>query len=181
MNPLKKLKIDSERYRIDQSLGVGFFSYLRLFCVVDFWPVFWFRMMEYCAYGNTSFFKKILKLFFVVLRPVAEGMSGARIMVGANIGPGLLLHQSVGVIICAEAVIGSNCTLYAGACLVHRADGRGLGAPNLGDNVSVAIGSVVLGPVFIGNRVIVGAHSLVINNVESGKTVVGTPARPIGN
>ena len=179
MSPIRKLKADAQRFKADQSLGSGFLSNLRLILVVDFWPVFWFRMMEYCLWGRPSRFKKIFKFFIVILRPIAEGFSGARIMPGAQIGAGLLLHQSVGVVICAEAVIGENCTLFAGSCIVHRADGKGLGAPVISDNAFIALGALIIGPVSIGNNAIVGANSSVFSDVGDGVTVIGSPARPL--
>lgn len=174
---LVKLKIDAARFKADQALGHGLKANLRLILVVDFWPVLWFRLMEHCTTGNVTYLKKIIKALVVLFRPIAEGFSGARIMPGAEIGAGLLLHQSVGVVICAEAIIGTNCTFYANACVVHRADGKGLGAPVIGNDVAISIGSYVVGHVRIGDGVIVGANSVVLKDIAAGCVAAGSPAR----
>ena len=176
MSPIKKLKSDAQRFKADQSLGSGFFSNLRLLLVVDFWPVFWFRMMEYCMESPRKLIFS-LKLCLVFLRPFVEGFSGARIRPGAKIGAGFLLHNSVGVIVSSEAIIGDNCSLFSCSCVVHRADGKGLGAPIIGNNVTISVGSIIVGPVILGDNVFVGANSLVLQNIPANAKAVGSPAR----
>ena len=49
----------------------------------------------------------------------------------------------------------------------------------MGDNVSVGVGAVILGPVLIGSNVIVGANSVVNRDVPENVIVFGIPARVI--
>ena len=51
--------------------------------------------------------------------------------------------------------------------------------PIIGNNVYFGSGCKVLGPVKIGNNVVIGANSLVITDVPDDCTVVGVPARII--
>jgi serine O-acetyltransferase len=53
------------------------------------------------------------------------------------------------------------------------------GAPELGDAVFVGTGAKILGPVKIGNGAIIGAGSVVIDDVPAHTTVAGVPARVI--
>jgi serine O-acetyltransferase len=46
--------------------------------------------------------------------------------------------------------------------------------------VNVGTGSKVIGPVTVGAGAVIGANSVVVDDVAPGSVVVGAPARPIG-
>ena len=95
-----------------------------------------------------------------------------------DIGPGLILPHPQGI------VIGANC-IGRNAIIYHRVT---LGAkkmdpiwnsnkrPFVGDDVLLGSGSVVLGPVKIGDRVQIGANTVVFTNIADDMNVVGQPA-----
>lgn len=96
----------------------------------------------------------------------------------AQIGPGLRIHHMGPIIINNEVTIGSNCTLRVGNILGNRTDAS---CPTLGDRVTLGAGAQILGGITVGDDVTVGAMSLVIHDVPSNSTVVGVPARVIGD
>ncbi len=49
--------------------------------------------------------------------------------------------------------------------------------PIIGDRVFIGTGVKILGPITIGDDVRIGANAVVIDDVPSGSTVVGVPAR----
>jgi serine O-acetyltransferase len=49
--------------------------------------------------------------------------------------------------------------------------------PTLGNNVLVGAGTIVLGPIHIGDNARIGAASLVIHDVPANAVAVGVPAR----
>jgi len=51
--------------------------------------------------------------------------------------------------------------------------------PIIGERVHIGTGAKVLGPITIGDDVRIGANAVVINDVPSGATVVGAPARVV--
>ena len=51
--------------------------------------------------------------------------------------------------------------------------------PTLLDNIAVGSGAKVLGNITIGNRVRIGANSVVVKDVADGLTVTGVPGRPL--
>lgn len=55
-----------------------------------------------------------------------------------------------------------------------------LTGPTIGRNVRIGTGSKILGPVVIGDRASIGANAVVVDDVDAGVTVVGAPARPLG-
>lgn len=99
----------------------------------------------------------------------------------AIIGPGLFLPHAGYVIVASNATIGRHCTLTQGVTIGHRAGGRelSLDSPVIGDRVYVGPGAAILGPVNIGDDVLIGANAVVVNSVSPRAVVVGNPARVI--
>lgn len=111
-----------------------------------------------------------------ILARVNLGINGIDIDFRARIGPGVLLQHPVGVVIGGDCVLGANVTLMSGVVLGRRdvVSGPDTGAyPSLGDDILIGAGTAVLGPVKVGNKAKIGAHSLVLANVQPGATVVG--------
>jgi serine O-acetyltransferase len=94
---------------------------------------------------------------------------------GAEFGPGLVFVQSTGLVINGRVRGGSNVTLYHQVTLGGEQDR----VPVLGDNVLIAAGAKVVGPVRIGDGATVGLNSAVFRNVPSNTTVLGVPAQPV--
>lgn len=88
---------------------------------------------------------------------------------------GLIIQHGFATIISAKS-IGENCKIYQQVTIGYN---HRLEAPVLGDNVEVCCGAKVIGGVHIGNNVLVGANSLVINDIPSNCVVVGCPAKII--
>jgi serine O-acetyltransferase len=99
----------------------------------------------------------------------------------ATIGSGLFLPHAGYVIVASNATIGRHCTLTQGVTIGHRAGGRGssLDSPVIGNRVYVGPGAAILGPVNVGDDVLIGANAVVIDSVSSRAVVVGNPARVI--
>lgn len=55
----------------------------------------------------------------------------------------------------------------------------GGGVPTIGNNVTIYVGAVILGEVLLDDGCVVGAMSLVRQNVEKNTTVAGIPAKII--
>jgi serine O-acetyltransferase len=49
--------------------------------------------------------------------------------------------------------------------------------PSIGRNVSIGTGAKVIGPVAVEDGAVIGANAVVVDDVGSGETVVGAPAR----
>lgn len=109
---------------------------------------------------------------------------GGPLRIGDNtyLGHGVHLHALDPV------TIGSDCVLADGVFIGssdHDRDDRhrvhGTGAITIGDRVFIGERVVVLGGVSIGDGATVGANAVVTKDVAAGTTVVGTPARIIGD
>ena len=117
---------------------------------------------------------------------VARFITGIEIHPGAKIGKNIFIDHGAAVVIGETSHIGDNVTLYHGATLgginpSNNSDSqRNIKRhPTIGDNVVIASGAQILGPITIGKNARIGANAVVLRAVEENTTVVGVPARPV--
>lgn len=84
-------------------------------------------------------------------------------------------HSGIGVVIHQDAVIGNDCVIGQGITIGGRS--KNPQVPVIGDKVYVAAGARVLGPIKIGNNVIIAPNAVVIKDVAEGTIVGGIPAK----
>ena len=94
----------------------------------------------------------------------------AKIGSGSHFGYG-----GIGVVIHRNTVIGENCQIGANVTIGGKSGHPQV--PIIGDNVYLATGCKILGPIKIGNNVTVGANAVVVEDVPDNVTVVGIPAK----
>ncbi len=85
-------------------------------------------------------------------------------------------HGGIGVLIHPEAVLGDN--VMIGPHVVIGGNFRP-GAPVIGNNVWIAPGAKILGPITVGSNVIIGANAVVLHDVPDNSVAAGIPARVI--
>lgn len=104
---------------------------------------------------------------------------GLEAAVRCPIGPGLFIPHSQGIVIGA-ARIGANATIYHGVTLGAKeldftySESR---RPTVGNDVLIGAGAKILGGVFIGDGVTIGANAVVLDSLPNGSLAVGIPAR----
>ena len=96
---------------------------------------------------------------------------------GATIGRRFFIDHGACVVIGETAEVGNDVTLYHGVTLGGTSWNKGKRHPTLADGVVVGAGAKILGPIEIGERVRVGANSVVVKDVPADRTVVGVPGR----
>ncbi len=110
---------------------------------------------------------------------VARLWSNVDIHPGARIGLRFFIDHGAGVVIGETAEIGDDVTLYHGVTLGGTTWNKGKRHPTLGNGVVVGAGAKVLGPITLGDRVRVGANSVVVHSVGADRTVVGIPGKEV--
>ena len=140
--------------------------------------------------------KPVIRILFIpfVIKPIQRHLYNTpflygqgRILVGRNVGLGnaILNARSGNIVIGDNVSLGHNAMLLTG---YHDMNAKNRKRPTLedakrdieiGDSVWIASGAIVIGPVKIGKNSIVGAGSVVTEDIPEGVLVAGNPAREI--
>lgn len=93
---------------------------------------------------------------------------------GSDIGAFTYINAKHGVRVGREAQLGSHCSVYS----VSTIDGKA-GPVTIGDRACIGAHTVIMPGVTIGEGATVGACSFVNRDVPPGAVVAGVPARPL--
>jgi serine O-acetyltransferase len=129
----------------------------------------WFRFGSWCKNKRIPFFPSLSQRWIM-------GHYGLEIWIGAPIGGGLYVPHPMGTVIAVQQM-GRNCSVISAVTLGMR---NTWAFPIVGDNVYMGAGARVLGGIHVGDNAVIGANAVVIHDVPAGATVVGIPARVLG-
>lgn len=139
----------------------------------SFWALLLYRLAHPLNEIGIPFFPRLLS-------QIARFLTGIEIHPGAVLGPGLFIDHGMGVVIGETAIVGRDVTLFHGVTLGGVDSRPGRRHPRLGDGVVVGAGAKILGALWIGDQVTIGAQAVVLSDVASGRTAVGIPAKVLG-
>lgn len=168
------IRADFRRYTGEKASARGAFYAL---ADVALWAVATYRIGRWIRGIRFGPARKPLTVCYFFLYKFMEILTGIRISVESEIGPGLQIHNFGGIII--HGKLGRGCTIVQGVQIVSRGDSKGRGWPTLGDEVYVGSGAKILGPVTIGNRVRIGANAVVMTDVPENAVVMPPESRVI--
>ena len=105
---------------------------------------------------------------------MVQGVDGLKIGIKSDIGAFTYINATYGVIIEDEVQIGSHCSIYSFSTI----DGK-IGKVHLKRNCKIGSHSTVMPGVTIGENAIIGAHSLVTNDISDNVVAFGVPAKVV--
>lgn len=114
---------------------------------------------------------KILAKLDVLSHRFWSVCAGADIAINCQLGGGLKLVHSQGVVIHPAAEIGVNAAIFQQVTIVA--------GVKIGGQVEIGAGAKIIRAVTIGDRVKIGANAVVLCDVPDGATVVGIPGKVI--
>ena len=145
-------------------------------------PGFWAVAMYRVQRGLLRLPKPLRVPLRILLAPLAffvQVASGAQIPPATKIGPGLYIGHFGCIIVSGAAVIGERCNLSQGVTIGRGVKGGVAGVPVIGDRVYIAPGAKIFGPITVGSDSAIGANAVVNDDVPSGVSVAGIPARVV--
>jgi serine O-acetyltransferase len=130
------------------------------------WAVILFRL------GSTAHHKGLrpISRFFYFLNIV---LFGAELHPGAIVQPGLVIPHPVGMGFASGLRIGKRALLLRNSAMGGAGNPKRPGQPTLGDDVVVLDSALVLGPVHIGDRTMIGTGAVVVDDVGPDMFVYG--------
>lgn len=141
-----------------------------------------FGFLAICVYRYGRWTRRIRPRFFAwplafvyhLAHAATKMLFGIDLSTNSRIGPGFYIGHFGGIVI--HGNLGAGCSVGQGVTIGSRGAGRSDGYPEIGDRVFLGAGSMVIGHVRIGDDVIVGANTVVVEDVPAGARVVS--ARP---
>lgn len=97
-----------------------------------------------------------------------------------RVGKGIMLDHATGFVAGETAVIGDNCSILQNVTLGGTGKADEDRHPKIGNGVLIGAGAKVIGNIKIGDCARIGAGSVVVREVPPRVTVVGVPARIVG-
>ena len=98
---------------------------------------------------------------------------GIEIPTKTIIGPGLQIWHGVGLIINPEVVIGSNVLLRQTTTIGNKF--KGSPCPRIGNNVQIGAHTIIIGDVEIGDNCLIGAGTVVTKSIPANCLAYGNP------
>lgn len=141
-----------------------------------FWVMVVYRFGRW-RYGlRPRLLRMPFSFLYRILKVLSEILTGVELPCETIVGRRLKIEHFGNIIISGDAVIGDDVLLRNGVTVGLRYTGV-RGSPIIGDRVDIGCGAKLLGPIRIGNDVVIGANAVVITNVQSDSVATGMPAR----
>lgn len=139
-----------------------------------FSAVFLYRLSAYFAGGG-----RVARVLSAAAYRMNAMINACEISPQARIGPGLYLPHPIGIVL-GPVHAGSGLTLLQNVTIglrdrTHPHDDPA-SYPHLGARVQVGPGAVLMGPISIGDDVMIGANAVVLDDVPTGSVAFGAKA-----
>ena len=141
-----------------------------------FWVLTVYRFGRWRYGVEPRWLRMPLSFVYKVLKFGADSLLGMELPCETIIGRRFVIEHIGGIVISGDASFGDDCVVRNGVTVGLR--NRNLrGSPTIGHRVDIGAGAKLLGPIFIGNDVVIGANAVVICDVPANSIAVGVPAR----
>ena len=165
----RHIYFDYRRYRVTADAALR-----TLFLTQGFWASSIYRVARAALRRS-----RLLAPLVVTAQKLVEIVTGISIPAQCEIGDGLYIGHYGSIILAPEARIGHNVSLAQNVTIGVAGGGDDRGAPTIGNRVFIGAHSVVVGRIIIGDDVVVCAGSVVNRSVPARAVVMGNPARVV--
>jgi len=141
-----------------------------------FWVMAVYRFGRWRYTIRWRWLRMPFSLFYKVLKVISEILTGIDLPCEVTLGRRFRFDHFGGIIISGDAVFGDDCIIRNGVTVGLKHTGH-RGSPIIGNRVDIGAGAKILGPIQIGDDVIIGANAVVLRDVPPNSLAVGVPAR----
>ena len=120
--------------------------------------------------------RKSVSLAYRALQVVVRNVYGIEIYDRTCLGRRVRIGHQGGIVIDPAATVGDGCLIRNNVTIGLTKSG-GTGAPQIGRNVELSPGAVLIGPITVGDDARIGPNAVVVTDVPAGSTAFATPAR----
>jgi serine O-acetyltransferase len=170
----RHIRRDYRRYRItgDPALRTIFLSQ-------GLWASVVYRLSRAALRARPRVLRYPLELLATLAQKLIEMATGISLPLECEIGEGLYIGHYGSIAVARGARIGHNSSLAQNVTLGAAPGGPARGAPVVGNRVFIGAHSVVIGAITIGDDAMICAGSVVNRSVPARAVVMGNPARVV--
>jgi serine O-acetyltransferase len=140
-----------------------------------FWVMVVYRFGRWRYGQRPTLLRKFYSLIYHVAYKIIQIVTGIELPCEVVVGRNFIIDHFGGVIVSGYAKFGDNCRIRNGVVVgLRRVDEKV--APVIGNDVDIGSGAKLLGPIRIGNNVLIGANAVVLNDVPDNCIAAGVPA-----
>lgn len=117
----------------------------------------------------------------LLYRFVTEWILHLELPAATIIGKGLIIDHGYSLVVNKHTVIGDFCRLRHSVTIGCKtmSDGSQGPSPQIGNNVEIGVGAILIGDIVIGDNVKIGAGCVVTKNIPDNAIAIGNPAKVI--
>lgn len=140
-----------------------------------FWVMIVYRFGRWRYGVRITILRRLCSLIYKFLYMLVQITSGIEFPCEVVIGRNFVIDHFGGIIISGFAKFGDNCRIRDGVVVGLRRVGENY-APTIGNDVDIGSGAKLLGPIRIGDGVLIGANAVVLCDVPDNSIAIGVPA-----
>ena len=140
-----------------------------------FWVLMVYRFGRWRYRVRPALLRKFFSLIYKTWFKLIQISCGIELPCEVEIGKNFVIDHFGGIIVSGYAKFGDNCRIRTGVVIGLRRIDEPY-APVIGNNVDIGVGAKLLGPISIGDNVVIGANAVVLCDVPDNCAAVGVPA-----
>jgi len=140
-----------------------------------FWALVVYRFGRWRYGVHPALLRKLFSLIYKLLFKLVQIVAGIELPCEVPIGRNFVIEHSGGIVVSGFARFGDDCRIRNGV-VIGLARIEEPAAPQIGNDVDIGTGAVLLGNIRIGNHVRIGANAVVLRDVPDYSIAVGVPA-----
>ncbi|MEN9847757.1 MAG: hypothetical protein RL368_497 [Pseudomonadota bacterium] len=146
------------------------------FSCQGFWVMMVYRLGRWRYNLASRWLRLPFSVLYKILHVTVQILTGIDLPCEVVVGRGFIIEHFGGIIISGDTVFGDDVVIRNGVTIGLRHRGM-RGSPVIGNRVDIGTGAKILGPITIGDDVVIGANAVVICDVPANSIAVGIPAR----